>query len=67
LASELADILVGALGVRVQGMRVQIVARCNFHDLAKVHHRYPVTDMAHHSRIMGDKKEIHLVFAGKMR
>ena len=35
---------------------VDLKALCQFHDLAEVHDRQPVTNMLYHCQIMGDKK-----------
>ena len=40
----------------MQRILVDFVAVGNFHDVAQVHHRYPVTYVAHHRQIMSDEE-----------
>ena len=44
------------LGVGMQRVAEQFVARGQLDHLAQVHHRHPVGDMLHHAQVVGDEQ-----------
>jgi len=49
--------------VGVAGMRVDLMALRNLHDLPQIHHRHAVGDVLHHVQIVGDEDvgEVELI------
>ena len=40
----------------MEGTSVDLIAVCQFYDLAEIHDRQSITHMLYHCKIMGDKK-----------
>src|SRR5215212_7434123 len=44
------------LGIRVRRVLVDIVDRADLHDLAQIHHRYPIRDVPDHRKVVRDEE-----------
>ena len=49
-------------GVGVAGVVVNFVRCADLHDIARVHHRYPVGKVCHHAKVVGDEHNGQVVF-----